>query len=164
MEMSKAYRDYDPEQPLQLPTSQKEWLPDDYLAYFVSDVVDRLDLFANLARCAKGRRGGPPHHPRLTVKVLLYGCHMGITSARRLARHLHEDIGLRVLAANQTPDFRTLSDFRKPYLQALRDLFLQALELCQRAGLVQLGHVVLDSTKVKAKASMHHAMSYGRIR
>ena len=162
--MSKTYRAYHPDQPLWLPASLQEWLPADHLVYFLSDVVDQLDLSAIRGRYEQERRGGPPYHPRLMVKVLLYGYCLGVTSSRRLARHLQEDIGFRVLAANQTPDFRTLSDFRKQHLAALGDLFLQVLALCQRAGLVKLGHVALDSTKVKANASKHHAMSYGRMR
>ena len=98
------------------------------------------------------------------VKVLLYGYCTGVASSRRIARRLHEDIAFRVLAANNTPDFRTISDFRKDHLEALGGLFLQVLELCQQAGLVKLGHVALDGTKVRANASKHKAMSYGRMK
>ena len=108
--------------------------------------------------------GGPPYHPRMMVKALLYGYCTGVASSRRIARRLHEDIAFRVLAANNTPDFRTISDFRKDHLEALADLFLQVLELCRKAGLVKLGHVALDGTKVKANASRHQAMSYGRMK
>ena len=104
----------------------------------------------------------------MMVKVLLYGYCTGVASsrriARRIARRLHEDIALRVLAANKTPDFRTVSDFRKDHLEALADLFLQVLALCQRAGLVKLGHVALDGAKVKANASGNKAMSYARMK
>jgi transposase len=109
-------------------------------------------------------RGYPPYHPRLMVKVLLYAYCMGIPSSRRIQRCLHEDIAIRVLAANNTPDFRTISDFRKDHLEALGDLFLQVLQLCQQAGLVKLGHVSLDGTKVGANASKHKAMSYGKMK
>ena len=98
------------------------------------------------------------------VKVLLYGYCVGVASSRRIAQRLHEDIAFRVLAANNTPDFRTISDFRKDHLAALTGLFLQVLELCQRAGLVKLGHVALDGTKVRANASRHKAMSYRRMK
>ena len=97
------------------------------------------------------------------VKALLYGYCTGVASSRRIARRLHEDIAFRVLAANNTPDFRTVSDFRKDHLAALAELFLQVLELCQQAGLVKLGHVALDGAKVKANASRNKAMSYGRM-
>ena len=101
---------------------------------------------------------------RMMVKVLLYGYCTGVASSRRMAQRLHEDIAFRVLAANNTPDFRTISDFRKDHLEALADLFLQVLELCQQAGLVKLGHVALDGTKVRANASKHKVMSYGRMK
>ena len=96
--------------------------------------------------------------------MLLYGYCAGVASSRRIAQRLHEDIAFRVLAANNTPDFRTISDFRKDHLKALAGLFHQVLELCRRAGLVKMGHVALDSTKVPANASKHKAMSYGRMR
>ena len=98
------------------------------------------------------------------VEVLLYGYCTGVASSRRIAQRLHEDLAFRVLAANNTPDFRTISDFRKDHLPAFADLFRQALELCRRAGVVKLGHVALDSTKVRANASKHKAMSYGKMK
>ena len=116
------------------------------------------------ARYEGERRGGPPYHPRMMVKVLLYGYCVGVASSRRIAQRLHEDIAFRVLAANNTPDFRTIADFRKDHLAALSGLFLQALGLCQRSGMVKLGHVALDGTKVRANASKHKAMSYRRMK
>ena len=162
--MSKTFRPYDPDQQLLLPAALQEWLPKDHLAYFGSDLVDQLDLSAITGRYQGEERGGPPYHPRMMVKVLLYGYCTGVASSRRIARRLHEDIAFRVLAANNTPDFRTVSDFRKDHLEALGELFLQVLGLCQRAGLVKLGHVALDSTKVRTNASRHKAMSYGRMK
>ena len=162
--MSKTCLPYDPDQQLLLPAALQEWLPDDHLAYFVSDVVDQLDLSSITARYEGERRGGPPYHPRMMVKVLLYGYCVGVASSRRIAQRLHEDIAFRVLAANNTPDFRTISDFRKDHLAALAGLFLQVLAFCQRAGLVKLGHVALDGTKVRANASRHKAMSYRRMK
>ena len=162
--MRKTYLPYDPDQQLLLPAALREWLPDDHLAYFISDVVDQLDLSSITARYEGERRGGPPYHPRMMVKVLLYGYCVGVASSRRIAQRLHEDIAFRVLAANNTPDFRTISDFRKDHLGALSGLFLQVLAFCQRAGLVKLGHVALDGTKVRANASRHKAMSYRRMK
>ena len=162
--MSKTYLPYDSDQQLLLPAALQEWLPDDHLAHFISDVVDQLDLSSITARYEQERRGGPPYHPRMMVKVLLYGYCVGVASSRRIAQRLHEDIAFRVLAANNTPDFRTISDFRKDHLGALSGLFLQVLAFCQRAGLVKLGHVALDGTKVKANASRHKAMSYRRMK
>ena len=162
--MSKTYRPCDPDQQLLLSAALREWLPDDHLFYFISDVVDQLDLSEITARYERESRGGPPYHPRMMVKALLYGYCVGVSSLRRIAQRLHEDIAFRVLAANNTPDFRTISDFRKDNLQAMSVLFLQVLALCQHSGLVKLGHVALDGAKVRANASKHKAMSYGRMK
>ena len=105
--MSKTFRPYDPDQQLLLPAALQEWLPPDHLAYFVSDLVDQLDLSAITGRYQDEERGGPPYHPRIMVKVLLYGYCTGVASSRRIARRLHEDIAFRVLAANNTPEPRT---------------------------------------------------------
>ena len=110
--MIKTYLPYEPDQQLLLPAALQEWLPDDHLAYFISDVVDQLDMSKVSARYERERRGGPPYHPRMMVKVLLYGYCVGVASSRRIARRLHEDIAFRVLAANNTPDFRTISDVK----------------------------------------------------
>ena len=162
--MSKTYLPYEPYQQLLLPQALQEWLPDDHLAYFISDIVEQLDLSEITARYERESRGGPPYHPRMMVKVLLYGYCVGVASSRRIAQRLVEDIAFRVLAANNTPDFRTISDFRKDNLEVLSGLFVQVLALCRQSGLVKLGHVALDGTKVKANASKHKAMSYGRMR
>jgi transposase len=142
----------------------RDWLPSDHLAYFISDVVDNLDLSAIMERYVGEERGYPPYHPAMMVKVLLYAYCTGVASSRKIEKHLCEDIAFRVLAANNTPDFRTISDFRKDHLKALAGLFLQVLKLCQKAGLVKLGHVALDGTKIKANASKHKAMSYQRMK
>ena len=162
--MSKTYLPYEPDQQLLLPAALQEWLPDDHLSYFISDVVDQLDMSEVTARYERERRGGLPYHPRMMVKVLLYGYCVWVESSRRIAQRLHEDIAFRVLAANNTPDFRTISDFRKDNVDALSGLFVQVLALCQQAGLEKLGHVALDGTKVKANASKHKAMSYQRMK
>ena len=161
--MSKAFRPYEPEQMLLMPVALQEWLPADHLAYFVSDVVDHLDLSAIMKRYQDEDRGYPPYHPRMMVKVLVYAYCVGMPSSRKIEKRLEEDIAFRVLSANNRPDFRTISDFRKDHLKALAALFLQVLKLCQRSGLVRLGHVSLDGTKMKANASKHKAMSYGRM-
>ena len=162
--MSKTFRPYEPDQVFLMPASMREWLPSDHLAYFITDVVDHLDLSAIMERYAGEERGYPPYHPGMMVKVLLYAYCTGVVSSRKIERHLCEDIAFRVLAANNTPDFRTISDFRKDHLKALAGLFLQVLKLCQKAGLVKLGHVALDGTKIKANASRHKAMSYKRMK
>jgi len=162
--VSKTFRPYEPDQIILMPASMREWLPSDHLSYFISDVVDHLDLSAMMERYASEERGYPPYHPAMMVKVLLYAYCIGIASSRKIEKRLCEDIAFRVLAANNTPDFRTISDFRKDHLKALAGLFLQVLKLCQKAGLVRLGHVALDGTKIKANASKHKAMSYKRMK
>ena len=162
--MSKTFRPYEPDQISLMPASMRDWLPSDHLAYFMSDVVDNLDLSVIIERYAGEERGYPPYHPAMMVKVLLYAYCTGVASSRKIEKRLCEDIAFRVLAANNTPDFRTISDFRKDHLKALAGLFLQVLKLCQKAGLVKLGHVALDGTKIKANASKHKAMSYKRMK
>jgi transposase len=161
--MAKSYRSYLPEQDLLLPPSLREWLPEDHLSYFVSDVVDQLDLRAIEAVYEEEDRGQPPYHPRMMTKILLYGYCVGVFSSRRIQKKLEEDIGFRVLAAGNAPDFRTISDFRKLHLPVLQGLFDQVLQIALQAGTMKLGRVVLDGSKVKANASKHKAMSYGRM-
>lgn len=162
--MRKEYRPYQPDQLLLLPPSLRDWLPDHDLAYFVSDVVDSFDLSAIEAGYEDEPRGAPPYHPAMMVKVLVYGYCTGVYSSRRIARHVLEDVAFRVLAAGNTPDFRTISDFRLRHLAALKGLFEQTLRVARKAGLIKMGHVALDSTKLRANASKHKAMSYGRMK
>ena len=161
----KTFKPYNPEQLFLLPPALRDWLPEGHLALFLSDVVETaLDLTAILATYATGDgRGQPPYHPALLVKLLLYGYCTGKPSSRAIERATYEEIPYRVLAANQHPDHDTLAAFRQTHLAALAALFAQILRLCQRAGLVKLGHVALDGTKVLANASKHKAMSYGRM-
>ena len=162
--MPKGYRSYLPEQDLLLPPSLRDWLTEGHLAYYVSDVVDQLDLSAIHAVYEKEMRGQPPYDPRMMTKVLVYGYCVGVFSSRRIQKRLQEDIGFKVLAAGNEPDFRTISDFRKIHLEALQGLFEQVLEMALESGAVKLGRVSLDGTKVKANASKHKAMSYGRMK
>src|SRR5215467_11131352 len=161
--MAKAYRTYVPEQDLLLPPSLGDWLPENHLAYFVSDVVDQLDLSAIESVYEAEERGQPPYHPGMMTKILLYGYWVGVFSSRQIQKKLLEDVGFRVLAAGNEPDFRTISDFRKLHLSALQGLFDQVLKIALQAGTMKLGRVVLDGSKVKANASKHKAMSYGRM-
>lgn len=160
----KTYRPYEPDQLFLLPPSLRDWLPEDHPALFVSDVVDDLDLSSIFAEYERESRGYPPYHPRMMVKVLVWGYCIGVRSSRQLARRLVEDVAFRVLAANNTPDFRTISDFRKRHLRHLSSLFDQVLGLCVEARLVKLGHVAIDGSKLRANASKHKAMSYGRMK
>ena len=162
--MAKTYRPYVPEQDLLLPPSLREWLPEDHLAYFVSDLIDHLDLSAITAVYEDEERGYPPYHPVMLTKVLVYGYCVGVFSSRRIQRRLLEDIPFRVLAAGNEPDFRTIADFRKTHLTALRGFFEQVLQVARDLGTLRVGRVALDGSKVKANASKHKAMSYGRMR
>jgi transposase len=162
--MGKGYRPYYPDEELLLPPSLRDWLPENHLAYFVSDVVDNLDLSAMDAVYGNEKRGQPPYDPLMMTKVLVYGYCVGVFSSRRIEKRLVEDIAFRILAAGNQPNFRTISDFRKIHLQTLAGLFEQVLKIALQAGAVKLGRVALDGTKMKANASKHKAMSYDRMR
>jgi transposase len=162
--MAKTYRPYVPEQDLLLPPSLRDWLPEDHLAFFVSDQIDQLDLSAITTVYEGEERGYPPYHPVMLTKVLVYAYCVGVFSSRRIQRRLVEDVAFRVLAAGNQPDFRTIADFRKTHLPALRGFFEQVLRLARELGAPRVGRVALDGTKVKANASKHKAMSYGRMR
>ena len=161
--MAKTYRSYCPDQMFLLPPSLRDWLPENHLVYFVSDVVDQLDLSKIESVYEKDDRGQPPYHPRMMTKVLVYGYCVGVFSSRKIQKRLIEDVAFRVLAAGNQPDFRTISDFRKIHLEALQSLFEQVLKLALAAGAIKLGRVALDGSKIKANASKHKAMSYKRM-
>jgi transposase len=161
--MEKTYRPYDRDQLFLLPPALQDWLPEEHLVYFLADLVDQLDLAAITTGYEQELRGYPPYHPRMMTTLLLYAYTVGIPSSRRIAQRCQEDVAFRVLTANNTPDFRTISAFRKRHLPALQALFVQVLRCCQQAGLVKLGTIALDGTKVRANASKHKAMSYGRM-
>ena len=164
LSMDKTFRAYSLDQRLLLPPDLREWLPAGDVALFLSDVVDELDLSAIYAAYEQGdRRGQPPYHPAMMVKLLLYGYCTGVPSSRKIERATYRDVAFRVLAGDQHPDHDSIAEFRKRHLEALAGLFVQVLQLCQGAGLVTLGHVALDGTKLKANASKHTAMSYARM-
>jgi transposase len=161
--MSKTFRDWDVDQRWLLPSSVDEFVPAGHLAYFVRDTVRTgLDLSAILSSYGE-ERGYPPYHPTMMTALLLYAYSQGIYSSRRIARACEERLDFMAVTALNRPDFRTVSDFRKRHLSALSGLFVQMLKLCAEAGLVKLGHVAVDGTKIKANASKHKAMSYGRM-
>ena len=162
--MSKIYLSYDPEQKLLLPPDLREWLPEDHLALFISDVVDELDLSGIVRSYESGDgRGRPPYHPVMMVKLLVYGYCIGRMSSRKIERATYEDVAFRVLACNQHPDHDSIAGFRKRHLQELAGLFVQVLKMCERAGLVKLGKVAIDGSKLRANASKRKAMSYDRM-
>jgi transposase len=161
--MAKTFRPYEPNQLLLLPPSLQDWVPDGHLARFVSDMIDTLDL-SEIEDAYTEERGYPPYHPCMMVKLLMYGYCTGTYSSRRIAAKLRDSVAFRVLAAGNEPDFRTISDFRKRHGVALTRMFDQVLQVCREAGLVKLGRVAIDGTKIKANASKHKAMSYGRMK
>jgi transposase len=161
--MTKRFRDWDVGQSWLLPPSVLDLVPPGHMAHFVREVVrGELDLSAIL-ESYREERGQPPYHPVMMTALLLYTYCQGIYSSRRIARSCQERVDFMAVTAMQRPDFRTISDFRKRHLKALEGLFVQVLKLCRRSGLVKLGHVSLDGTKVRANASKHKAMSYGRM-
>lgn len=160
----KQYRAWNPDQSFLLPPSPRDWLPEGHLAFFILDVIATLDLSVITdAVQAKDPRGERPYAPAMMLGLLTYGYCVGVFSSRRLARATYEDVAFRVLAAGEHPHFTRIAAFRREHLPAFKGLFLQVLKLCQRAGLVKLGLVALDGTKVEANASKHKAMSYERM-
>ena len=163
--MSKTYRPWNPDQSWLLPPSPRDWLPENDLVFFVLDAVADLDLSAITKKYEQGDgRGYSPYHPRMMATLLLYSYTQGVFSSRRIMKRCERDAAWRVIVQDDVPNFRTISDFRKLHLKELEGLFVQVLRLCQGAGLVKLGHVALDDTKIKANASRHKAMSYGRMK
>lgn len=160
----KTYRPYQPRQAFLLPPSPLDWLPEEHLAYFLLETVSQLDLSAITSYYERERRGFPPHDPRMMVALLLYAYCVGVPSSRKIEQRTHEDIAFRVLAANTHPDHSCISEFRRIHLEALGGLFVQVLRMCERMGLVKLGVVALDGTKLKANASKHKAMSQERMK
>lgn len=158
--MTTSYLPYAPEQQILLPSSLQDWLPEGHLAYFINDTIDSLDLGAFYARYAKGGPRNQPFHPAMMVKVLVYGYATGVFSSRKLARKLHEDVAFRVLGAGNFPAHRTICEFRALHLDELSGLFVQVVRLARECGLVRLGTIAVDGTKIKANASRHKAMSY----
>ena len=162
--MGKCFRSADVNQALLLPPSLHDWLPEKHLARFVVDVVDALDLGAIYDSYEeKDGRGQAAYDPAMMVRVLLYGYCTGSYSSRKIQAKTYEDVGFRYLAADEHPDHSTLAEFRQRHLEALAGLFSQALQLCQKAGLVKLGHVAIDGSKLAGNASKHKAMSYERM-
>jgi transposase len=162
--MGKSFRSYDLNQPLLLSPSLHDWLPEEHLARFLADVIETLDLSAIYRSYdEKDGRGQSAYAPAMMLGLLLYGYATGTYSSRKIQTKTYEDLAFRFLSADQHPDHSTLAEFRKRHLTALAGLFLQAFELCEQAGLVKLGHIAIDGTKIKANASKHKAMSYDRM-
>jgi transposase len=161
--MTASYIAYHPEQQQLLPSALQDWLPQGHLAYFINDTVDNLDLSAFHARYAAGGPRNQPFHPAMMVKVMVYAYATGTFSSRKIAKKLFEDVAFRVLAADNFPAHRTIRDFRALHLAEFTELFVQVVRLAREIGLVKLGTIAVDGTKIKANASRHKAMSYGRM-
>ena len=162
--MAKTFREWNLDQTLMFPPTVRDFVPEGHLAHFVRNTAqEELDLSEILDEYDE-ERGYPPYHPVMMTALLLYAYCQGIYSSRRIMKGCQERVDFMAVTGMQKPDFRTISDFRKRHLAALDGLFGQVLRLCQEAGLVKLGHVALDSTKVKANASKHKAMSYARMK
>ena len=162
--MPREFRRYEPDQTLLLPPSLRDWLPEDHLAFFISDAIDALDLSVFEARYGDEGPGNQAFDPRMMLKVLVYAYATGTFSSRKIATKLHEDVAYRVLSADNFPAHRTLSDFRQRHLSEFRELFVQVVQTAQEVGLVKLGTVAVDGSKLKANASKHKAMSYRRMK
>ena len=162
--MAKTFQSWDVDQVVLLPPSVQELVPVGHLAHCVRDLVrESLDVSAILKPYTEDR-GFPPYDPTMMTALLLYAYSQGLYASRRIAKACEERVDFMAVTARQSPDFRTISDFRKRHLPALGGLFTQVLQLCQQAGLVRLGHVALDGTKIRASASKHKAMSYHRMK
>jgi transposase len=162
--MTKTYRDWSTDQAYLFPPSPHDWLPQGDLVYFLLDTVATLDLTPIFAHYERELRGQPPFHPRMMVAPLLYCDATGTRSSRRIMKRCQVDVACRVIVGEDIPDFRTISDFRRIHLARLETLFVEVLKLCALAGLARVGTIALDGTKVKANASRHKAMSYGRMK
>jgi len=162
--MSKRFREHQPEQMLLLPPSLQDWLPEGHLARFISDVVAELDLRAIYQSYEeKDGRGQAAYHPVMMVKLLLYGYCIGVVSSRKIEAATYDHVAFRYLAAQEHPDHDSIAEFRRRHLPAMTALFLEVLQLCRKAGLVKLGHVALDGTKIKAHASRDRNCSYAGL-
>ena len=162
--MPREFRSYEPDQGLLLPPSLRDWLPEGHLAFFISDAIDAMELSAFEARYGTEGPGKQAFDPRMMVKVLVYAYATGTFSSRKIAAKLHEDVAFRLLAADNFPAHRTLAEFRQRHLPEFRDLFVQVVQTAGEVGLVRLGTVAVDGSKVRASASKHKAMSYGRMK
>lgn len=161
--MNTRFRPYHPEQSYLLPASPAEWLPEGHLAYFISEVVDDLDLRPFYERYEGDGRRNSPYDPRMLLQVLVYAYASGVFSSRKIARKLEEDVAFRVLGAGNFPDHRTVNRFRQEHLEEFAEIFRQVVQLAREMKLICLGTLAIDGTKVRANASKHKAMSYGRM-
>ena len=161
--MAKTFRPYEPDQQLLLPPSLQEWLPAGHLVWFISETVDQLDLGPIVEAYRDAGQGNLPYHPAMMLKILIYGYTSGVFSSRRIASQIEENVAFRVLAAGNMPDHRTICRFREQHLEAFEHLFVQVVQIARGSGLVKMGTLAVDGSKIRANASKHKAMSYERM-
>jgi transposase len=164
--MGQIFEPYDPDQPSLFPPSPADWLPEGHLAYFVAETVEELDLRGFLTKYADrdDGRGSLAYHPRMLLKVLIYAYAVGIFSSRKIAQNVDDLVALRYLAGGNRPSHRTIARFRQDNVERFETIFVDVVRVARRAGLVKLGEVAIDGTKIHANASKHKAMSYGRMK
>lgn len=162
--MSKTYRPYSPDQVFLFPPSPRDWLASGHLAYFILDIITQLDLSTIHRFYDREERGSPPHHPQMMLGLLLYGYCTGVRSSRKIEKKTHEDVAFRIIAGGHHPDHSCICDFRNIHREAFEAIFTEVVHLCQKLGMVKLGHVSIDGTKLRANASKHKAMSYERMK
>ena len=162
--MARFKQGLDVDQGFLLPPSIRDWLPEDHLAWFIMDAVDALDIDALLDRYRVSGKGELPYDPRMMLRVLIYAYATGTFSSRGIEKQLHDSIAFRVLAGNQTPGFRSISRFRERHVADFSELFAQVVKTAAESGMVKIGTLAIDGSKLKANASKHKAMSYGRMK
>ncbi len=161
--MGTRFRPYEPDQGFLFPPSPRDWLPEGHLSYFISDAVDSLDLEGFYRRYRGSGRRASPYEPRMLLKVLIYGYCTGVFSSRKISRSIEDSVAFRYLSGENEPSHRTICRFRQENFRSFQDLFVQVVRLSREVGLIRLGTLAVDGTKLKANASKHKAMSYGRM-
>ncbi len=161
--MARKFRNWTPDQNYLFPPSAKDWLPENHLVYFLLDVSEQIDLGPILDDYDSERGGQPPYHPRMMLVLLLYAYCVGVFASRKIMARCETDVAFRIIVGDDLPDFRRIAEFRRRHLVHMQALFLEVLGLCRAAGLLKVGRLALDGTKVKANASRHKAMSYDRM-
>ena len=161
--MGRTFREWSPDQGWLFPPSPQDWLPENHLVYFLLDVSAEINLSSITSKYDSDKGGQPPFHPRMMLVLLLYSYCSGVFSSRKMAASCEMDVAFRVIVGEDIPDFRTISEFRRRHLEEFQHLFVEVLRLCREAGLLMVGRLALDGTKIRANASRHKAMSYDRM-
>jgi transposase len=161
--MARKFREWTPDQNYLFPPSTRDWLPQNHLVYFLLEVSQQIDISPILDDYDSEKGGQPPYHPRMMLVLLLYAYCIGVFASRKIMARCETDVAFRVIVSDDIPDFRRIAEFRRRHLKHMQSLFLEVLALCREAGLLKVGRLALDGTKVKANASRHKAMSYDRM-